>query len=475
MSSTSFGKSRFRSTQTGLPDLLTSDSYTRIAQKADLRDLQRRIASRLHLETDQSGWEAYEAEWRAPKSISEEIQELEGRLKDRNASRSDLAPMISALKMALPQPSRRTAEVQEDGQVCLASLSDLPDGFDEVGGGFYRQGHSIWELRSAEDEEGGYVLARRIEERAVDLRPTASRAPTKTAETWISSGRSLCPSCLPRGSRVATVVNGQMIPVIVMEVSGDEATVQDDAGQQMQSPMDMLVTDMTVQMPGLQEGGQDENDERAKEIGYAVLELVDPAAAEFMQPGQPLMPGAGGSAISEFEQMLAPPSPAVEMAPVQVGPAGCDCDRGCDCPCHNGKSVKKKGPVQGMDPKVEPSSKDPDAQSERTAQVTRPGRVPEPSFPLGMPVRPLPKSVRIPPPDDFKRYTRQELDQHRDRSLEDEARRRQHLIEEPHLPTRPESEDFTHVMQPTVISGRGTIPPPVPKRTTTPPPLPKRK
>lgn len=59
-------------------------------------------------------------------------------------------------------------------------------------GSFHRLAHHIWDLRPADDEQGGYVVARKREERAVDLRKASA----------------LCPHRL-------LVKNGQVTPVTI--------------------------------------------------------------------------------------------------------------------------------------------------------------------------------------------------------------------------------------------------------------------
>jgi len=84
--------------------------------------------------------------------------------------------------------------------VRVASQAAVPSSFRPLGTGFYRQGHSIWELRAAEDEEGGYILTRKHEERAVDMRKQSSTAHRRSAadllkslESWVAPVKSFAP------------------------------------------------------------------------------------------------------------------------------------------------------------------------------------------------------------------------------------------------------------------------------------------
>lgn len=284
----SFSETRYQSTKSGLPERLSGDAYARI----------------------------------------------EARLRQIKASRQppEPGPQVEV------QPVRKMASAAPVSSVRVASLKEIPRDFKALGGGFYRQGHVIWELRGAEDEEGGYVLTRKREERAVDLRgrSAARTASAKDPECSVNTADKVvfgkCPSCLWVGQRVAFIKGGQVLPVIIIEMPADgdtSAKVEDEAGQQMRAPLDMIVTDMTVKAPPIS----------------APEPVVQSVPLQTMPMPMP-MP----------EQVATPKLPVMSTAP-----AGCDCQSGCPCPCHNGKGVKK-GPVEGMTPRVEPSSKDKDAQ-----------------------------------------------------------------------------------------------------------------
>lgn len=82
----------------------------------------------------------------------------------------------------------------------IASLDDIPADLTRVGGGFYRSAHAIWELRPSEDDSG-YVLVRKREERAADLRRTAQLVLVPADATSVTdapsgmSGAEPCPAC----------------------------------------------------------------------------------------------------------------------------------------------------------------------------------------------------------------------------------------------------------------------------------------
>lgn len=178
----------------------------------------------------------------------------------------------------------------------LGSLTELPQNLTPLGGGFYCQGHIIWELRGAEDEEGGYVLTRKREERAVDLRTKAAEHLDSCSDFAVEKTATRCPSCLWVGQAVHLVKQGQVFSAIVVELPPDgftDVNVQDELGDVQQVPLDMVVTDLPAQM-------------QESEV--------------------------------------------------------CAC---CECLCHgNSKQDQvKRGPVEGMNPTLEPSSKDMEARA----------------------------------------------------------------------------------------------------------------
>lgn len=84
--------------------------------------------------------------------------------------REQLGLRSSSVSVELePEPQVRTATFSVDTRT-YAAKQEIPSDFSPVGLGFFRCAHSIWELRPAEDDGGGFVLVRKREERAVDFR-----------------------------------------------------------------------------------------------------------------------------------------------------------------------------------------------------------------------------------------------------------------------------------------------------------------
>lgn len=124
----------------------------------------------------------------------------------------------------------------------VASLNEIPSDMQSVGGGFYRQGHRIWELRGAEDSNG-YVLVRKHEERAVDMmtpRPAVGKSASlrKTASTRKIH---IAGAPLKPGDEVLFVRNGQVENAIVISIpQPGMANVQPSMGSPTMIPFSMI-------------------------------------------------------------------------------------------------------------------------------------------------------------------------------------------------------------------------------------------
>lgn len=107
----------------------------------------------------------------------------------------------------------------------VASISEIPSEFRHLGAGIYKNAHALWELRAAEDSAGGYVLVRRSEERAVDMRDDINAASPM--------------SSIKAGTKVAALRQGQQAPAVVVYVAP-----QNDGGSGIGNPaMDMAMLD----------------------------------------------------------------------------------------------------------------------------------------------------------------------------------------------------------------------------------------
>jgi hypothetical protein len=104
-------------------------------------------------------------------------------LEERRARQARWAGVVSGQPAPVPpqqqpQPqSRQTRIASSEDTKRFARVADVEAaGFKRIASCMYKQGHDIWELRRADDENGGYCLVRKREERAVDLRNAGSRA-----------------------------------------------------------------------------------------------------------------------------------------------------------------------------------------------------------------------------------------------------------------------------------------------------------
>lgn len=270
----------------------------------------------------------YASEWGRPNSLESEIAEVTGLLQSyerRGGSTWEVREVLKRLQKALRDQksmdekfdadtvdlpndhdvaaSAHTASMavasSDRGSLRVASLNEMPSDLSPLGGGFFRKGHSIWELRAAEDDEGGYVLTRKREEMSVDLRDdaqtrSASARGKKTASTTSTQEHVIgCRTCWNVGRRVAMIKSGQVVPVLMISLNQDgQAQVETMDGAQETVEPEMLLEEAV----GGDDGAPDD------------LEVIE----------------VGGDSLA-----------ADEDANVEIG-TGCDCDRGCSCPCHSG-------------------------------------------------------------------------------------------------------------------------------------------
>lgn len=264
------------------------------------------------------------------------------------------------------RPSREAAPKRSKAYR-IASLRDIPKSLEPLGAGFYKAGHTIWELRGAEDEEGGYVLTRKHEERAVDMRShTASTQDRRQAGSASRPTRASTPkyASLRKGQKSLLIRQGQVHPVIVIEVHEDDgaAMLQDEmGGSPFVAPLDMLLPMPAPMMP-------------EPEPATALSISVEPS------PEAPMTSGCGCSKSmalpAPMPEPIAPaplstlPEPAgdpmLETLPMpsevmddtlqgagdSQAPHTCDCTSGCPCPCHVSSADKNHEKSEGMEPKV---------------------------------------------------------------------------------------------------------------------------
>lgn len=341
-----------------------------LAQAAWARETFKRLGalSRLGEFPDAEQSAKYESEWGRVQNIDQEIDEVERLIKywrSRGGDTSTLYEILQAFQKQKVQSAEALSGRHTQGaaretsnvlpNVLRIASMEIPDDFRSLGGGFYRQGHVIWELRAAEDSDGGYVLTRKREERAVDLREATREAKTAGAGASTSTSANGCLSCrgtrrarslypavtamaAPAGTRLTVgspalfIRNGQASPVVVINVNQKDETaeVQDDQGDSFESPLDMLLPLlMSLPMESQQHSMQPEQmlqPEQEQPPSMSIMELVEPGMQPGMQAPMPDMQMLGPQNEQTPMDMLEQQTPA---------PFGCDCQMGCKCPCHN--------------------------------------------------------------------------------------------------------------------------------------------
>lgn len=179
-----------------------------------------------------------------------------------------LTPPPPAPVAAPPAPRAPRPEVRR-----FASLGAVEGaGFRKCASGFYRDAHSIWELRPADDGSGKYDLVRKREERAVDLREARMGA---TARRQGGMTRQARASWLRRGAPCVAIRRGQLAEGIVVSVRPDDTSVEvqfADSGM----GSEILPMEMVMEGPAIEEPADD--DDAGVEIlpGLDELDASDP-------------------------------------------------------------------------------------------------------------------------------------------------------------------------------------------------------
>ncbi len=221
---------RHKSVKDRLPNLLSSDAY-------------RNIEAQLQVSQ-------YEKEWKEGRSLEQILQEVNDfiRLRGRHPAILEVREALEKAIRAEQETSAPRMRAAQDDMVRIASMESVPEKYQPLGGGFYREGHSVWELRASEDDAGGYVLVRKREERAVDMKRHSSLLPP--IEELSDSERvqlMRSPFMLKAGEKVSFCHHGQALPVVVLETPNDadsHARVQDESGHELVVPIELLVIDM---------------------------------------------------------------------------------------------------------------------------------------------------------------------------------------------------------------------------------------
>lgn len=222
-----------------------------------------------------------------------------------------------------------------------ASAREIPCEFTHLGSGLYKSAHALWELRAAEDDRGGYILVRKFEERAVDMRKDAR-------STTVVSKRPVARH-VQQGSQVFVVRQGQvMSATVTMTMDNGQAKMDFGHGDVEVMPESSIV-DILDDSPCSEPCGE----------GEAMLE----AGMDFLKEFGPPSP----QIIEETVELICTPEPESWLSP------GVDIGRASDLVSLEPTIVR--GPEYKMDPPIEPSSKAAgDLQDDVDVTVVQPDR-----------------------------------------------------------------------------------------------------
>jgi hypothetical protein len=157
---------------------------------------------------------------------------------------------------APPPPVRRAPRPEVRRFASLGAVEGA--GFRKCASGFYRDAHSIWELRPADDGSGKYDLVRKREERAVDLREAQT---ARTARRQAGMTRQARAPWLRRGAPCVAIRRGQLAEGIVVSVRPDDTSVEvqfaDSGGGSEILPMEMVMEGPVIEpIDGEDAGGE---------------------------------------------------------------------------------------------------------------------------------------------------------------------------------------------------------------------------
>ena len=266
-----------------LPNGISEESYKRLAKFAD------RLPGGNADDMDTNEFDQYELN----KGIQEELE---------HTNNPEVAEEI-AMDHLVGDPEYYTDDYEKEGFLHVGSMQDVPSEFEYMGKGFYRKGHSIWELKQ-DDGDLPFKLIRKREERSIDtLMRTAMSKTAQTdevADMWDNMsaddradllhdngfdndmishlmhsswneleelvdpnavedvadsvegfhGHEAKVSCIKVGQKVSTIYNGKLAEATVVVVNNDDTSdiKHDDGAMECGVPNDMLSVPMEPMM-----------------------------------------------------------------------------------------------------------------------------------------------------------------------------------------------------------------------------------
>lgn len=138
----------------------------------------------------------------------------------------------SIKKTASKRKSYSDIDQSSTSRMVVASLHDVPDDFERIGTGFYRQGHHLWEIMPG---DGGFVLVRK---RGEDHVLGDSPEPIEKNAALTTTDRNGIE--LKKGSRIKLPYKGKAASGTVVVLSPNALGVDLDEGGHIDVPPDMV-------------------------------------------------------------------------------------------------------------------------------------------------------------------------------------------------------------------------------------------
>ncbi len=213
---------------------------------------------------------------------SSAFDRIADRIRERQASKADVDRVKSRehceeAPTIVPEVKKDEIEDNLRVRVKVASVGEIPKDFRHLGSGLYKNAHALWELRTAEDDQGGYVLVRKFEERAVDLR---DGSPRDTALSLAS----------PKSTSLASRKAAQQAS---KSEKGAAPSTQFETGDRVQFPWKGKIAQAVVimMMPEGNSAMVDRGDGMPEELATSEMSKVDgedeETQVEYMDPGHP--------------------------------------------------------------------------------------------------------------------------------------------------------------------------------------------
>lgn len=259
------------------------------------------------------------------------IQKISNVVNDANEKRAFRHGKNTQIKKTA-SVAKNTSKEREDNnskRIIVASLNEIPDYFERIGTGFYREGHHLWELIPG---KGGFVLSRKHGEDHVlgyDPEPIQKESSITVTDRFGTE--------LKKGCRVRLPLSGKIATGTVLVVTPGVLDVGLDAGGEASVP------------PGMTEFLQEEKSEgeHSPETLHALETFLEEESEEEEHGGD-----KDAGSVFEPEISEKPKSDYVGPQSSQTGGIGGIAAEEED----DDRVAKKVAKDVGQDPAVEPPS-----------------------------------------------------------------------------------------------------------------------